>query len=671
MSWIFSYPKWWVTNFLYQFCAMTEGLIDIAFKVFAFLDTGTVGRIYKGFQLASWTVLAITIGVIGFKLVMGKKVKVKDTVFQGIILACLVVNMPAMMTAGLDFSQKLYGESKNLILSDDDLTGGEESLAFNIIRQNVADLDYLAYEGYDKLADPDSVKNNLSEDTYEFANFQQILTPKDVKKIQKSSKNEDVSHLANYLELNRDDKLEVSEIENGWFSAFDEGTFRYAGNHSIMNVSFIVLGLFFFMQFCKLVMIVIDLVQMKIYAPLVAMSDIETGQRAKQLFIDIASSIFTISALGISTVLFTSFYSFLVGLKLNILAFLLIGVLAAVGFIKGSDSVAKYLGINTSVKDGMIGLAGAVGGFKLGQAVTKGAKELPGKVSSGIGKAKDAAQNTYQKASETMIDSAAKAGEARGHISERGVAGFAKDKAKEKGQELKTKATDMKANATAPFKEAKEGYEDNVAKGISVGANTRASEVAKEKGQELAKQQRSQPTGTVNGQATRGKSSSVSTSTGNNVAIATSKPEDGNKRVNKFVPNIPADTATFADKKDSATASKNAQQSMEQAIAPVPTPPVKKPAEVTEKNDYSVTNKKPTPQVKQSSATQAVGSGVPSKQVTPTSPKQTTQVVTPKQANQATAKQKPITTQQPQITDREAPPEHQEASHKYVDYFDD
>lgn len=465
---------------MYHMCAAAEGFIDIAFKMFGYLDSGRVGAIYKGFQVVSWTVLALTVIYLGYKLIMGKKVKIKDSVFYVIILTSLMINLPGIMNKTVALNKTLYNESKSLVTDEGTSNSKNQSVAFNIIRTNVADLEYLASEGYDTLSNPDSVKNKITEKNLKYVDFQEILLPEDINKLASSTKNDEAKSLGKYIALDAQGKMTEKDIENGWFTLFEEGTFRYGANNSAMNVSFIVLTVFFFMQFCKFIIIIVDLVNMKIYAPLVLMSDIETAKKSKQMMLDIFGAIFSIAALGISTVLFNSFYNYLVGLKVNLFAFFIIGVLGAVGFIKGSDSVAKYFGINTSVKDGIIGAMGMLGAVKAGQAVAPVAGEVVSNVAKGT---KDIAQKSYQKASEGIPKVANGVGNAMGHVSERGFGGAVKDKLAD-GKDavtdtVKDKAGQAKSAVTSPLNEVKNNFEDGKMDGVVAGHSKRASELQK------------------------------------------------------------------------------------------------------------------------------------------------------------------------------------------------
>lgn len=505
-SWIWSYVSWAVTKGLYYVSSASEGLVDTAFKVFGFLESGRVGKIYDGVQTLSWTILGITVMYIGYKMVIGKKVKLKDSILYVIILSSLMVNIPGIINKAVDLNKTLYRESKSLVVDEEEGEGKEtnDSVSFNIIRSNIADLEYLAYEGYDKLDNPDSVKNIITEDNFKYIDFHQILVPKDVKKLAKSSENEEANHLNKYIQVDHKGDMTEEEIKNGWFSLFDEGTFRYGGRHGAMNVSFIVLSVFFFMQFCKLIIVLVDLVQMKIYAPLVLASDIETAKKSKQMMLDIFGAIFTISALGISTVLFNGFYSYLVGLKLSIIPFLFIGVVGAVGFIKGSDSVAKYFGINTSVKEGIIGAMGMLGALKAGQVAGSVASDIPEAVSNGMEKAKDIGQKSYQKASEGLQKSAETMGKTVGQISERGFGGAMKDKLTDAKDNTVNKAKDMatgvKDKVTEPFNEAKSNYESGAVDGVVDGVTKRANET---KASDNETQQPLEAAQTINDEAVR------------------------------------------------------------------------------------------------------------------------------------------------------------------------
>ncbi len=482
ISWLGNIMNWAVTKGLYWLSSQSESLIDEAFKVFDFLNYGQVGTIYTGFKLVSWTILAIMIVVLGLKMIGNKKIKMKESTIRVIIMATLIVQMPSLITKGVELNEKLFTESKSLVLNTGNQlqSTGNESLSFNIVKQNVADLNYIAYEGFDTLLDPESAKNKLTKKTFDVVDLSQILIPKDVTEIATKSKNKDAEHLSSYLANSADGKtLEAVDIETGWFDFFKEGTFRYKANHSAMNIGFIVLIIFNLLLFGKLIILLIDLVFGKIYFPLSAFSDIETGQRSKKMIEGIVTNLFTIGFLGISASLFVIFYSFLVSLQLSLIAFALTAIIGAFAFIKGSDTLAKTFGINTSIKEGAVGLAGMYGAMKLGQAGAKVAGTAGQAVKETAKAVPKQAQKSIQKAGEKVNSMAETLGTEFGHIDERGFGGAMKDKANGAINNVSEGVENLGKKVSEPLAKTKDSFDTGVAEGISKGVNNRSAENSK------------------------------------------------------------------------------------------------------------------------------------------------------------------------------------------------
>ncbi len=113
---LFSYIfKWISSNWiegLYKLASGVEDILDQVFKVFSFLDNGTIGKIYTSMRVVSLTVLIIMIIVIAYKYILNERVDLKAGLFRAVLFVCLGVQLPGVITSSAEFAQKVYGETK-------------------------------------------------------------------------------------------------------------------------------------------------------------------------------------------------------------------------------------------------------------------------------------------------------------------------------------------------------------------------------------------------------------------------------------------------------------------------------------------------------------------------------------------------------------------------------
>lgn len=498
LSWLFHTIKWGFTKFLYIISTGSEDLTDNVFSIFGFMDYEPVKKAFSAMQKVSLSILVLAIMWIGLRMITNQKVKIKDTGIRLIILSSLIFQLPTVMNFGFDVAKTFFNDSKQIISS-----GSNESLSYKIIQTNTADMNYIAHQGFKTLDKKDSIKNKMTEKQFKLIQMNKVLTVSEIEELKKESKNEDVENMKYYITMKENgDGLEEKEIENGWFDIFDEGVFRFTATFGQMNVALFALALFNALLFSKLVLIAIDLVFAKIAYPLVAYLDGETGQKPKQLLLGIVSSLATIGFLGISRSLYVSYFAFIGTLSFNFIGYGILAIVGAFGFLRGSDTIARQFGINTSLKDGLVGAAAVYGAYKMAKAAPEVAKGVGGSLKAAKDTLKQApkmAKESFDKFQDKIANPmASAAGNVAGHLSERGLKGTAHDMIDTSMNKVNEAGKNFSAAALQPAKDVKESFDEGVDAGISSGINHRSGHERRKTDQSDPKQYTGNPRTTTN-----------------------------------------------------------------------------------------------------------------------------------------------------------------------------
>lgn len=495
--------QWGFVKFLYMFSSMAEKSVDNILTLGGFLNYGPIATIYNSMKLIAFAIIIVMIALMGLKTMFNMGPKLKETTIRLVILGCLMVELPALMTMGLDISKAFFEESKSAGAT----TVNNDSLSFSIIKENTADLAFVAMGDFAALEQGNTIidapgqsgaivpeKNMLTEDMFGVISMVDVITPDVAKKLKEASPR--AEYLGYKMSFDFNGKQEAVKIENGFFDMFKEGVFRFPANFATINIGLITLGFAYVMALFVLTQNFIELAFKKILFPIVAASDIETGQRTKKFIEDISQSFLAIMLTGLSLRIFTIYYAYIGTLGLNWFLFAIASFVGAMVCMNGTNTIAKHFGVDVGVKDGLKGMLMMMAATKLGKdAVTgagKGAKNLADK---GI-KATEAGYETAKKSvndAKTGVDKGAKKlGSEMAQFEERGLSGYATDKkeamkqaATAKKEGAQEKALETVGKITQPAKDIKDnfqkGQEDGIVKGIQKNGTENKAEINTEK----------------------------------------------------------------------------------------------------------------------------------------------------------------------------------------------
>lgn len=369
---LFSYLfKWisanWVKG-LYKLASGVEDILDQVFKVFGFLDNGTIGKIYTSMRLVSFTILIIMIIVIAYKYILNERVDLKAGLFRAVFFVCLGVQLPGLITSSVELSQKVYGETKNLD------TTKKSTLSYSIVKENLSDLQYSSKNGFSRLnSDAGTQKNNLSEQAFKATDLSEVLTPEKIRKMKDKAKNQDdTSYLEYRLKTDEDGKVISEKIENGMFDFFKEGKFRFSYRTGTITLSLLTVSFAFICSAFIIATSLIELIFAKLMFPVLSVSDIETGQRTKKILLDIGNSLLAIMLTGFSLSIFKLYFSFIGNLDVDFLPYLVLCIVGVRITIDGPNFFGKFLGLDIGLRSGWQAMVGTAVAAKAATSAVKG-----------------------------------------------------------------------------------------------------------------------------------------------------------------------------------------------------------------------------------------------------------------------------------------------------------
>lgn len=369
---LFSYLfKWisanWVKG-LYKLASGVEDILDQVFKVFGFLDNGTIGKIYTSMRLVSFTILIIMIIVIAYKYILNERVDLKAGLFRAVFFVCLGVQLPGLITSSVELSQKVYGETKNLDTTE------KSTLSYSIVKENLSDLQYSSKNGFSRLnSDAGTQKNNLSEQAFKATDLSEVLTPEKIRKMKDKAKNQDdTSYLEYRLKTDEDGKVISEKIENGMFDFFKEGKFRFSYRTGTITLSLLTVSFAFICSAFIIATSLIELIFAKLMFPVLSVSDIETGQRTKKILLDIGNSLLAIMLTGFSLSIFKLYFSFIGNLDVDFLPYLVLCIVGIRITIDGPNFFGKFLGLDIGLRSGWQAMVGTAVAAKAATSAVKG-----------------------------------------------------------------------------------------------------------------------------------------------------------------------------------------------------------------------------------------------------------------------------------------------------------
>jgi len=440
-----------ILRLLYRVATLAEGLIDAVLLARGFLENETIMGIFNGMLIFSASLTTLTLIIIAVRKLINPKINLKAPIIRGLFTVALIGMMPGLLVRGLEVSVNVFEHTRVL--------GTEEhtSISMAIIRENVADMYFIANHerGFDILNDPNSMKNNLTEESIWHVDFTEVITPDDIRSGSALYPLRYVTSIDPYGELG------VSRIRNRWVDLFDDGYFRWTANWGVLYTTMPLIALYMFCTAFMLLTTLLDLIFLKILVPILAPTDVETGQKMKHIAKDAGASMLSIALIGVSLSVFRILLGMIFELDINFLARLVYLSVAVTVCMKGSSAFGKYLGVDIGMGSGMksmlklgaTGMLVAKATTGIGKVAHKGAKGIQNgvpKAIDGVKKVGDFTKNAVGSASESI-------GQAGAEFAGMGAKDFMKVKSMNAKESLQEGLSELN-----PLPKMKSSFDENI-----------------------------------------------------------------------------------------------------------------------------------------------------------------------------------------------------------------
>lgn len=508
-SWIWNTFLWGLIKGLYNLNTLLEKTIYQSFDLKDLLNAAGVNALFQSLiskVLALFCV--VTLIYLGLKFFMSKHPpKVKNILVNLFMAMILIFGGSSLIDEGLNISKSFYGDVT--AANKADKTG---SPAFQIIQNNVIDVSTLLATDPNKVESlPTDKRNALTAKNFKTANINGIITPKQAKEMADKDKSglsdlqkDRLRALQYRLELDDNGKEIPVQISDEGLAkyVYTSGYRRYISSPGIILAGESSLAVAYLFILFTIVTCIIELVFKKFYLVIAASTDFETGQRMKSAIEDISQSFlllaFTILELRIYTLMLSGVGDLHAAGKINGFLYVVALIVLTIALFKGSQSVTKIFGVDTSLKNGSNSLLSMFALGNIAKNVGSGAKNLASAGKSGLSHLNDIRKNgfghrkdiTHDNGEEQSEDKAptvpnskktvseilgkakngvSKAAEGLGYVNERGLKGTAEDLTEKAKDTLEEKLDGTRAQGlTNALKNPSEALEKQKEKASAV-----------------------------------------------------------------------------------------------------------------------------------------------------------------------------------------------------------
>ncbi|HBL6208644.1 TPA: hypothetical protein LR716_001843 [Enterococcus faecium] len=535
-SWICNTFLWGLIKGLYNLNTLLEKTIYQSFDLKDLLNAAGVNELFQSLiskVLALFCV--VTLIYLGLKFFMSKHPpKIKNILVNLFMAMILIFGGSSLIDEGLNISKNFYGDVT--AANKADKTG---SPAFQIIQNNVIDVSTLLENDPNKVEHiPTDKRNALTAKNFKTANINGIITPDQAKKMSESSdistvQKDRLKALQYRLELDDNGKEIPVQISDEGLAkyVYTSGYRRYISSPGIILAGESSLSVAYLFILFTIVTCIIELVFKKFYLVIAASTDFETGQRMKSAIEDISQSFlllaFTILELRIYTLMLSGIGDLHAAGKINGFLYVVALIVLTIALFKGSQSVTKIFGVDTSLKNGSNSLLSMFALGNVAKNVGSGAKNLASAGKSGLSHLNDIRKNGFGNRKDVTPDNGeeqsddkattvpnskktvsemfgkakngvSKAAEGLGYVNERGLKGTAEDLTEKAKDTLEEKLDGTRAKELAEAvknpsetlekqkekaSEVKEGLKDAYGEG-QVNAAVKANTTTEKENQE-------------------------------------------------------------------------------------------------------------------------------------------------------------------------------------------
>ncbi|ELB39749.1 TPA: hypothetical protein J0T25_002314 [Enterococcus faecium] len=488
---------WSVIKSMFAIVDGIQNMIPEVLDLFSFVESAGLNKVYQS-VLSTIVVglMILSLVIIGYKMVTGKgTVDLKSVGINVLMSIVLILLMPTLIgstekLSGIMFAKTLYNDATSINNQD----GG---VAWSLIEQGVTDLAYINKTDQYSMIDKTNDRNNLTKENFWKTDLTQVLTDNVIDKMEKENSTAD--NLRYELVENSDNEFVATKFSDNFLSTFVDGIksgyYRYQANLWGISFGLIALAVAYVFSAFIIITAILELAFKRVLGVLVFATDLETGQRSKQVLSDILQCYLTVGFQGFGLSMFAMFINYLntgEGISTNIFIKTIAYICAVFVLIKGSGTVMRYFGVDIGLKEGYGQLASAFGmGAMLFRKGTGGMnRSKGGKNSGGNDQTEGEERKPERNFGQSLSQKANKTGKTLGYARERGLSGLASDGATMASERATKPFKSMRDMANDTKNKFKEGLDDGTVSAINKNSKPI---VAKNKEDETGKYADSMP----------------------------------------------------------------------------------------------------------------------------------------------------------------------------------
>ena len=488
---------WSVIKSMFAVVDGIQNMIPEVLDLFSFVESAGLNKVYQSvLNTVVIGLMVLSLVIIGYKMVTGKgTVDLKSVGMNVVMSIVLILLMPTLIgstekLSGIMFAKTLYNDATSINNQD----GG---VAWSLIEQGVTDLAYINKTDQYSTIDKTNDRNNLTKENFWKTDLTQVLTDNVIDKMEKENSTAD--NLRYELVENSDNEFVATKFSDNFLSTFVDGIksgyYRYQANLWGISFGLIALAVAYVFSAFIIITAILELAFKRVLGVLVFATDLETGQRSKQVLSDILQCYLTVGFQGFGLSMFAMFINYLntgEGISANIFIKTIAYICAVFVLIKGSGTVMRYFGVDIGLKEGYGQLASAFGmGAMLFRKGTGGMnRSKGGKNSGGNDQTEGEERKPERNFGQSLSQKANKTGKTLGYARERGLSGLASDGATMASERATKPFKSMRDMANDTKNKFKEGLDDGTVSAINKNSKPI---VAKNKEDETGKYADSMP----------------------------------------------------------------------------------------------------------------------------------------------------------------------------------
>lgn len=381
---------WLFIKWLFAIAEGARKLVDGVFGIGKLLENSALNNMYTTLAMGvGMMLLVISLIWVGIRMAVSNKAPQISTVIVQAIVSVL------LLIFGGPLINQLAAVSQNAFKDVAGQTQTTDSLPLSVIHNNTLDMFVVADKGF-TAAD----KGNWSslnyfttkkgaklsgQDLFLQTDMTYVLTPDVVDKIvDKDAKGS--SQIANLkYKLGTDDEGNQTAIpvptDDGipFIQVYKPGYTRFVAHRGIITLSLIGVTVAYLFTAFTIAGAFIDLIFSRLYGVLAISTDLDSGQRTKQVVSDIFNALLVIWFSGIEIRVYEMILSAMPALKLSGAVQVILIIVATFTLFKGAQAASKYFGVDTGLKRGMGSMMAAFGLTAGASKVIGGTKNLASK----------------------------------------------------------------------------------------------------------------------------------------------------------------------------------------------------------------------------------------------------------------------------------------------------